>query len=117
MEQPEELDRYLPLKPQDLHILLVLGGGVAHGYGIMKAVEDQTEGRVVLEVGSLYRLLGRLLDEGLIDQADPPADETDARRRYYEITRLGRAVAQVETRRLAALVASPAARHLMEERR
>jgi DNA-binding PadR family transcriptional regulator len=42
MGKRDELERYLPLKPQDLHILLVLSSGAAHGYGIMKAVEDQT---------------------------------------------------------------------------
>lgn len=117
MGRDDELKRYLPLKPQDLHIMLVLGSGVSHGYGIMKAVEEQTDGRVALEVGSLYRLLGRLLDEGLIAETDPPEAEADGRRRYYEITELGRAVARLETRRLTALVASPAARHLMEEPR
>ena len=61
-------DRFLPLKPQDLHILTVLAHGNAHGYGIMRSVEDQTEGRVTLEVGSLYRLLGRLLDDGLLQE-------------------------------------------------
>ena len=117
MGEGTNVDGYLPLKPQDLHILMVLSGGEAHGYGIMRAVEEQTNGRVALEVGSLYRLLGRLLDEGLISQADPPADESDARRRYYAITRLGRAVAQAETRRLANLVSSAAARNLLEESR
>ncbi len=116
VDRTVEVDRYLPLKPQDLHILMVLGSGLAHGYGIMKSVEDQTGGRVVLEVGSLYRLLGRLLDEGLILQADPPSEETDTRRRYYDITSLGREVARAETRRLAELVVSVQARSLLEER-
>ena len=108
-----DVDRYLPLKPQDLHILMVLGGGLAHGYGIMQSVEEQTRGRVILEVGSLYRLLGRLLDEGLIAHADPPKEETDTRRRYYEITVLGREVARAETSRLAELLESPHARQLL----
>jgi DNA-binding PadR family transcriptional regulator len=81
----------------------------------MKSVEEQTDGRVALEVGSLYRLLGRLMDEGLIEQIEQPREESDARRRYYAIAPLGHAVARAETRRLAALVASPHARHLMEE--
>lgn len=117
MDVESDPHSHLPLKPQDLHILLVLGTGAAHGYGIMRAVEEETDGRVSLEVGSLYRLLGRLLDEGLIDHADAPEDETDGRRRYYVITPLGRAVAGAETRRLAAVVASPLARRLMEESR
>ncbi len=106
---------HIPLKPQDLHILLVLSESAAHGYGIMKAVEEQTHGRVVLEVGSLYRLLGRLLDEGLIQHVDAPNSETDKRRRYYGITPLGVDVVRAETRRLAALVTSPRARAILEQ--
>lgn len=110
-----DAERFLPLKPQDLHILTVLSAGNAHGYGIMRIVEDETNGRVRLEVGSLYRLLGRLLDQGLIGEVAPPDDETDARRRHYGITPLGRHVVRAETRRLADFVASPGARALLEE--
>jgi DNA-binding PadR family transcriptional regulator len=52
-----------------------------------------------LEIGSLYRLLGRLLDEGLIEEADG-----DGRRRYYQLSRLGRRVLKAEAERLASLV-------------
>lgn len=111
----DAVSRFLPLKPQDLHILTVLSVDNAHGYGIMRTVEERSEGRVTLEVGSLYRLLGRLLDRGLIEEVEPPADETDTRRRHYGITRLGSQVVRAETRRLAAFVASPDARALLEE--
>ena len=110
-----DVQRFLPLKPQDLHILTVLVRANAHGYGIMRTVEDETDGRVRLEVGSLYRLLGRLLDQGLIEEVAPPDDETDTRRRHYGITALGRNVARAETRRLADFVASPGVRALLEE--
>jgi DNA-binding PadR family transcriptional regulator len=89
-----------PLKPADLHILLVLAAGPRHGYGIMKEVERESDGKVCLEVGSLYRLLGRMLDHGLIQEAG----DDDDRRRYYRISRLGRRVLAAESGRLAALV-------------
>src|SRR5579859_580448 len=57
------------LKPSDFHVLLTLSAGPRHGYGIMKEVELESGGEVRLEIGSLYRLLGRLLDEGLIEEA------------------------------------------------
>lgn len=97
---------HLPLKPQDFHILLVLARGDLHGYGIMKAVESETDGRVTLEIGSLYRLLNRLLEGGLVVDAPAPADETDLRRRYYRLTSLGRAVLEAEARRLEDVVAA-----------
>jgi hypothetical protein len=54
-----------PLKPADFHILLTLADGPRHGYGIMKDVESESGGDVRLEIGSLYRLLARMLEAGL----------------------------------------------------
>lgn len=99
-----------PLKPADFHILLALAGGPRHGYGIMKEVERESAGAVRLEIGSLYRLLGRLLDEGLIETA-----ESDARRRFYRISRLGRRILKTEAERLAGLVELVRARRLLPE--
>jgi DNA-binding PadR family transcriptional regulator len=98
------------LKSADFHILLVLAEGPRHGYGIMKDVERESGGGVRLEIGSLYRLLGRLLDSGLIEDADG-----DERRRYYRITRLGRRVLKTEAGRLADLVHLIRARRLLPE--
>ena len=55
----------LPLRAQDLQVLLLLHGGPLHAYGISKAAEEQ-EGGVRLEIGSLYRMLNRMLSAGLI---------------------------------------------------
>jgi len=98
------------LKPADFHILLALSDGPRHGYGIMKEVERESSGGVSLEIGSLYRLLGRLLDAGLIEDADG-----DERRRYYRISRLGRRVLKGEAERLAGLVDLIRARRLLPE--
>jgi DNA-binding PadR family transcriptional regulator len=98
------------LKPADFHILLALAQGPRHGYGIMKEVERESGGGVRLEIGSLYRLLGRLLDAGLIEDA-----EGDERRRFYRITRLGRRVLKAEAGRLAGLVDLIRARRLLPE--
>jgi len=98
------------LKPADFHILLALAQGPRHGYGLMKEVEHESNGGVRLEIGSLYRLLGRLLDNGLIEEA-----EEDDRRRYYRISRLGRRVLKAEAERLAGLVELSRARKLLPE--
>jgi len=69
-------------------------GEERHGYALMCAVEEHTSGRVILGPGTLYRVIGRLLDDGLIVEAalrpDPARD--DERRRYYRITPAGRAL-------------------------
>ncbi|HTS32273.1 MAG TPA: PadR family transcriptional regulator [Bryobacteraceae bacterium] len=88
-----------PLKAADFHILLVLLETPRHGYEIMKEVERESGGRVRLEVGTLYRLLARLLDEGLLEQG-----EEDGRRRNYALTRAGRRALKSEAERLAGVV-------------
>jgi DNA-binding PadR family transcriptional regulator len=98
------------LKPADLHILLALAQGPRHGYGLMKEVEQDSNGGVRLEIGSLYRLLARLLENGLIEEADE-----DERRRYYRISRQGLRVLKAEAARLKALVELSRARKLLPE--
>jgi DNA-binding PadR family transcriptional regulator len=104
MNDPRDL---LPLKPSDFHILLSLAEGPLHGYGIMKAVERESHGEVRLELGSLYRLLGRLLDVGAL-----AAQESDDRRRNYSLTPF---VLEAEARRLVALVKLAPVRKLLRE--
>jgi DNA-binding PadR family transcriptional regulator len=100
------------LKPADFHILMALTQGPRHGYALMKEVERESEGGVRLEIGSLYRLLARLLDSGLIEEADE-----DKRRRYYRLSRLGHRVLKGEAVRLASLVELSRARKLLPEGR
>lgn len=101
MTKDSTLDPVIPLRPVDLQILLVLAGGDLHGYGLMKEVERQSGGKVRLEVGSLYRVIGRLLDQGLLADDGEPADEADARRgKTYRITAAGLETARAEARRL-----------------
>jgi DNA-binding PadR family transcriptional regulator len=98
------------LKPADFHILLALAQGPRHGYGIMKEVDRESGGAVRLEIGSLYRLLARLLEAGLIEDADTDGDD---RRRFYRITRAGRRTLKTEAERLAGLVDLIRARRLL----
>ncbi len=100
------------LKPAEFHILLALAQGPRHGYGLMKEVERESNGSVRLEIGSLYRILARMLDEGLIEEADE-----DERRRYYRISRLGLRILKTEAARLAGLVELSRARKLIPEGR
>jgi DNA-binding PadR family transcriptional regulator len=100
------------LKPADFHILLALAEAPLHGYGLMKEVERESSGQVRLEIGSLYRLLARMVQDGLIEEA-----EEDERRRYYRISRQGRRILRAEAERLAGLVELSRARKLLPEGR
>ena len=77
-----------PLTPAVFHILLALSSGERHGYGIMKQVEADTQGKVKMGPGTLYGSLKRMLDAGLVRESDKRVDPEmdDERRIYYQIT-------------------------------
>jgi DNA-binding PadR family transcriptional regulator len=97
---------FLPLKTNWFHILLSLAAEEQHGYGIMQEVLDRTGGKVHLWPATLYGTLARLIDAELIQESEerPAAELDDARRRYYKLTRLGRQVLDLESKRLEELV-------------
>jgi DNA-binding PadR family transcriptional regulator len=90
-------DKFLPLAPATLHILLALAGEDMHGYGIMQDVTRQSNGRYKLGPGTLYDNLQRLLQGGLVEEVDRPEE---SRRKYYRLSRNGRAVLRAEVERL-----------------
>jgi len=102
----EDIQRLLPLTPTVFHMLLALADGEKHGYGIMRAVEKETQGQMQIRTGSLYGSIRRMIEAGLIEETNerPDPELDDERRRYYRITPFGRAVAKAEARRLAQLV-------------
>jgi DNA-binding PadR family transcriptional regulator len=104
MPKPEEARGYVPLKPAPFHILLSLADGPRHGYAIRSEVEARTDGDVRLWPTTLYGTIRQLVESGLIDESDHQREESDPRRRYYELTALGKRVLRAEIDRLRALV-------------
>ena len=96
-------ETYLPLTAAAYHVLLALGDRSMHGYAMMQAIEEKTGGRDQLLPGSLYATISRMVEDGLLEEAEAPAG-SDRRRRYYRVTRLGRAVARAESLRLSRLL-------------
>jgi DNA-binding PadR family transcriptional regulator len=96
-------------------ILLALADGERHGYAIAQEAERVSGGEVRLGPGTLYGSLQRLVRDGLIEETSPAkrAHDDDERRRYYRLTRDGRAALEAETARLAALVAAARAKHVL----
>lgn len=96
-----------PLKPAVFHILLALAERDRHGYGVIQAVRERSNGRVPLNTSSFYRHLGKLIDAGLVVEAPTrPADDDPRRLAYYRVTAAGRAALDAERRRLSALIAA-----------
>lgn len=106
------IDSLLPLTPAVFHILLVLSEGDQHGYGIMREIEQLTDGQMKIGPGTLYRSIKQMLDLRLIAASDqrPDPELDDQRRHYYQLTDFGRRVTQAESTRLLRLV------HLAQQR-
>jgi DNA-binding PadR family transcriptional regulator len=94
-----------PLPSAAFQILLSLAEEDLHGYGIMRNVAVQTDGRMRLGPGTLYSSIQSLLEEKLIEELDQREDKAgDERRRYYRLTAAGRKLACSEAERLADLL-------------
>ncbi len=95
-----------PLTPAVLHILLALSTRERHGYGIMKQVEADSQGKVNMGPGTLYGSLGRMIEAGLIRESDKKVDPEmdDERRVYYKITGLGKKALAAELERYREVV-------------
>ena len=106
-----------PLTPAMFHVLLALAGDDLHGYAILKEVMFRTGGEVQLSTGTLYGIIKRLLNDGLIaERRDRPAAiHEDERRRYYRLTPKGREVATAEAERLEKVVAYARSRRLLKK--
>ena len=104
----------VPLTPAVLHILLALSTQERHGYGIMKEVESDSQGKVKMGPGTLYGSIGRMIDAGLIRESDKKVDPEmdDERRIYYQITALGQRTLAAELQRYREVVAVAKQRRL-----
>ncbi len=78
----------------DLLLLSVLSAGPAHGYAIISALRDRSEGTFDLPEGTIYPALHRLEDAGLLASSWAQAD--GRRRRVYGLTDKGAAALAAE---------------------
>jgi DNA-binding PadR family transcriptional regulator len=114
---------HIPLTPAVLYILLALSVRDRHGYGVMKQVEADSQGKVNMGPGTLYGSLSRMIKSGLVRESDkregPSMD--DQRRIYYTITRSGLKALEAELQRYQKVVAiakqnpllAPASAHVL----
>ncbi|NCB63406.1 MAG: PadR family transcriptional regulator [Clostridia bacterium] len=87
------------LTEQMYYVLLALTEE-RHGYGIMQYATELTGGRVSIGAGTLYALLARFEEEGLIQYRGEKEN-----RKYYKLTDDGRRVLDEEYGRLRRQVA------------
>ncbi|MFI2205054.1 PadR family transcriptional regulator [Streptomyces sp. NPDC020192] len=96
-------------------VLTALADQPRHGYGILREVEELSDGEVQLRVGTLYGVLDRLTADGLI-VLDREEVQQGRLRRYYRLTDDGAAALETEAERMAA-GAGAARRRIAEGRR
>jgi DNA-binding PadR family transcriptional regulator len=103
MDRDRRIESLLPLRPVEFHILLSLTDGERHGYGILQDARER--GEAVPDIGTMYRALARMVDQGMIEAAESRQDpEAGERRNYYRITAFGLKVAKAEAKRLEVLM-------------
>ena len=80
--------------------LAALIDGPLHGYAIVRRAAELSDGAVSLSTGTLYALLDRALEAGLITAGEPYV-EGGRQRRDYALTPAGRTALDAEAQRLA----------------
>ena len=76
-------------------MLSILAEGESYGYAIIQRIHDLSGGALELSDGTLYPVLHRLDDDGLITSTWRTA-ETGRRRKYYALTTKGRKALEAE---------------------
>jgi PadR family transcriptional regulator PadR len=86
------------LLPGTLYLLVLraLRRGPLHGYAIAKRVKEASGEGLILEDGSLYPALNRMLVKGWL-QAEWGISENNRKARFYNLTREGRKQLEKET--------------------
>lgn len=97
------IEKHLPLRRVEFHILLSLATGERHGYGIIRDIEARGDSTPP-DLGTMYRALARMVEAGLIEAAGRRAEDGEERRNNYRITNTGVRVARAEARRLETMM-------------
>ena len=85
---------YIPMTETAYYILLSLNEQ-RHGYGIIKFVDQLTNGRICLGSGTVYTSLKKMTNDGLISITDDKDRKT-----VYQLTDLGKELMQIEIDRV-----------------
>src|SRR5262245_47831788 len=116
MDRDRGIERHLPLRRVEFHVLLSLATGERHGYGIIRDIGARGDSSPP-DLGTMYRALARMTEAGLIEAADRRAEDGgEERRNYYRITNTGVRVARAEAARLEAMMQTARAGGLLPKR-
>ena len=90
------------LLPGTLYMMILrsLRAGPLHGYAIAKRIKEASEQRLVIEDGSLYPALNRMLVKGWL-KAEWGVSDNNRKARFYKLTPEGRKQLEVEAEKFA----------------
>ena len=74
----------------DMLVLRLLSNGEMYGYQIISELKTKSDGRFDLKEGTLYPILYRLEDDGMVQSRWSEAKDRKVPRKYYLITDKGR---------------------------
>jgi DNA-binding PadR family transcriptional regulator len=95
-------ERFLPLQEPTLYILLSLSRRENQGYAILTNVSELSGERVKLSKDTLYGVLYRLLDQGLIERIE--SKDRARGKKSYRLTRSGMELIDAEVGRMKRLL-------------
>ena len=84
-------------------ILKSLRAGPLHGYAIAKRIKQASDDRLVIEDGSLYPALNRMLVKGWL-KAEWGISENNRKARFYRLTPDGRKQLDVEAEKFTQIM-------------
>lgn len=90
----KSIESYMPLSETAYYILLSLKIP-RHGYGIIKYVDELTNGRIVLGSGTIYTTLGKVKKSEFIS-----VYQDQERKTVYELTAKGERLLELEVERI-----------------
>lgn len=74
----------------EMLVLRIVCAGPTYGYELLLRLKEESHGRFALKEGTLYPILYRLEDEGLITANWSRGEGRNAPKKYYEATESGR---------------------------
>jgi PadR family transcriptional regulator PadR len=95
------------LLPGTLYMLVLrtLSAGPLHGYAIARRIKDASANALLIEDGSLYPALNRMLVKGWLS-AEWGISENNRKARFYRLTAAGRRQLEVEAKAFDQMVRS-----------
>ncbi len=85
----EKYERQLKKGILDMLVLNLLHSGSMYGYQIIQKLKEDSDQVIILKDGTLYPILYRLEDEGLVESKWSEAEGKKVARKYYKITDTG----------------------------